>query len=99
MVYDPCTIMNSPDPAKYQVGDEIEFVKADGLHWIITILGTTEDGEYPAMWWDGRPHLLYIMEEGLDALRIIGRRQHTAETIAMHRQMLGLDPWPAEMAA
>jgi hypothetical protein len=89
--------MNGPNPSKWHVGDEIEFQKADGWKWTLTIVGVTEAGEYQAMWWDGRPHLFYIMAEGLDALRITKRRTHTEESVSMWRHLLGLEGWPTKM--
>ena len=80
-----------PNPPQLQVGDEIEFEKADGWHWIITILGRAEDGDYECMVYDGTPHFLTTDEETLAALRITQRGRMDEETIAMYRDLLGLD--------
>ncbi|RLP21995.1 hypothetical protein [Mesorhizobium sp. YM1C-6-2] len=80
-----------PNPARFEVGDEIEFEKSDGWRWIITILGRAEDGEFECMSYDGQPHFLTTDEETLAALRITQRGRMDEETIAMYRDLLGLD--------
>lgn len=80
-----------PNPPQFQVGDEIEFVKSDGLRWIITILGRAEDGEFECMSYDGQPHFLTADEETLSALRITQRGRMDEGTIAMYRDLLGMD--------
>lgn len=80
-----------PNPPRFEVGDEIEFQKSDGLRWIITIIGRSEDGEFECMSYDGQPHFLTADEETLAALRITQRGRMDEETIAMYRDLLGMD--------
>lgn len=82
---------SQPNPPQFQVGDEIEFEKADGWRWIITILGRAEGGSFECMSYDGQPHFLTADEENLAALRITARGRFDEETIAMYRRLLGLD--------
>lgn len=85
------TIMSQPDLERYAVGDIIIFQKADGFIWPILLLGITENDEFEASFWNGRPNLFYILRGGLDALRIVKVERMSAKDVAAHRAMLGLD--------
>ena len=103
MVTDMETLLHGPNPARHQAGDMITFEKADGLRWIVTVLGTAEDGDMVLMAWDGLPHLLYASEDALDRLRIIRVERADTASLAEWRTMLkypaGFEPVEMRVAA
>lgn len=103
MVNDMETLLHGPNPARHQPGDMITFEKADGLRWIVTVLGTAEDGDMVLMAWDGMPHLLYASEGALDRLRIIQIERADPATLSEWRSYFrypeGFEPVEMRAAA
>lgn len=103
MLNDMETLLHGPNPARYQPGDMLTFEKADGLRWIVTILGTAKDGDMVLMAWDGLPHLLYASEDVLNRLRVV-RIEHAdpatlAEWRSYFRYQEGCEPIEMRVAA
>lgn len=88
------TILHAPGPARWQAGDMITFEKADGLRWIVTILGREKSGEIQMMFYTGKPFFFMTTEDELAALRIVHIDTMNDETVTMYRRMLGLDARP-----
>jgi hypothetical protein len=82
--------LRAADPEKFQIGDIIEFEKADGWRWIVTILGGSARA-YDLMAYDGRPHHFMGDAKFLDTLRITNVTRMDEEAIDMYRGLLGLD--------
>lgn len=88
------SIFNTPDPERWQVGDEIEFVKADGGKWIVTILGREKSGELQMMFYTGQPYFFMTTEDELASLRVVRVCRMNQESVTEYRRLLGLDDWP-----
>jgi hypothetical protein len=82
--------LRSADAEKFQIGDVIEFEKADGRRWILTILGGSP-AMYDLMAYDGRPHHLTGDATFLESLRITNVSRMDDETVDMYRALLGLE--------
>ncbi|HEY0125288.1 MAG TPA: hypothetical protein VGC14_26695 [Rhizobium sp.] len=80
----------TPNPAKFQVGDQITFRKLDGSQQIILILGIDGD-RVGAIFYTGMPHLIHLTLADLDALRIERIDKFGVEDVNMYRRNVGLD--------